>query len=98
MNDLVPVAVAADGAIGGECPQEVLIKLISRDRDEPAQTRQTLSFLVDKAVPPFPVVGDEDNVEMIRDLLVSKLREAARASRSGHVSTSFLGVSFGRMD
>jgi hypothetical protein len=79
----VPTAITANGVIGGEDLQEVRVQLVRADRAEPAQARQGVAFLMDQAVVPPMVVGFEDQKEMIRDLLIIKLRETARASHGG---------------
>jgi hypothetical protein len=87
----VPAAVAANGVIGDEDLQEVRIQLVRADRVEPAKARQGISFLMGQAVVAPMVVGHEDQVEMVRDLLIIKLRETTRAPSSGHICT-FLSV------
>jgi hypothetical protein len=87
----VPTAVAANGVIGDEFLQEVRIQLVRADRVEPAKACQGISFLMDQPVVAPMAVGLEDQMEMVRDLLIIKLRETTRASHGGHVST-FLSV------
>jgi hypothetical protein len=82
----VPLAVAANGVMGSEALQEVLIELARRNSDQAAHARQGVALPVGLAVSPEAVIGLEDQVKVIGEAFISKFCEATRTSGSGHVS------------
>jgi hypothetical protein len=81
------LAVAPDDVIGSEDLDEMLIEVLGRGGDPPAQAREVAGFLVDQAIISRAALGREDLQEMIVQRLVFEFREATCAVGGSHVIT-----------
>jgi hypothetical protein len=83
----VPLAVSADAVVWREDREEVLVQLLDGGGGEPARTGARLALLVDLAVVRGPVRGYEHRVQVIDELLIGQLAEAAQALLVSHVAS-----------
>jgi hypothetical protein len=78
LSRLMLAAIAPHGVSGSEDRQEVLVQVIAGYRGEPAQARQPVQFLMNRAVAASAVCRLEGQLEVVNERLIVEFGEPAR--------------------